>query len=122
MSNLTYKTELAKIKHQDIDLEHFEANMETFKASFGKNYRLASERLNTAVEGIDKVIAQLQKTKEALLSSENNLRLANNKAESLSIDKLTKNAPSIRHLIGAASDKDKPKRKPRKDTQDKALA
>lgn len=122
MSNFTYKTELTRIKHQDIDLEHFEANMETFKASFGKNYRLASERLNTAVEGIDKVIAQLQKTKEALLSSENNLRLANNKAESLSIDKLTKDAPSIRRLIGAASDKDKPKRRPRKDTEDKALA
>lgn len=121
MSNLTYKTELTRIKHQDIDLEHFEANMETFKASFSKNYRLASERLNTAVEGIDKVITQLQKTKDALLSSENNLRLANTKAEGLTIAKLTKDAPSIKQILNPAGRPSKTKRPTNKDNKAKAL-
>lgn len=122
MSSLTYKAELTRIKHQDIDLEHFEANMETFKASFAKNYRLASERLKTAVDSIDKIIDQLQKTKEALLSSENNLRLANTKAEGLTIAKLTKNAPSIKKLLDPADGQDRPRKRSRKNIETKALA
>lgn len=70
-----------------------------FKEGFNRNYRLASERFREAVEGIDKSITHLQKIKEALLSSENNLRLANNKADDLSIKKLTKNAPSVRAMF-----------------------
>ena len=73
--------------------------MNAFKEGFARNYRLASEKFKKAVDEIDKTILHLQKTKEALLSSENNLRLANNKAEDLSIKKLTKNAPSVKEMF-----------------------
>ena len=73
--------------------------MNTFKDNFARNYRLASERFKTAIDEIDKTIIHLQKTKDALLSSENNLRLANNKAEELSIKKLTRNAPSVKAMF-----------------------
>ncbi len=73
--------------------------MREFKTGFARNYRLASEKFSAAIDEIDKTIAHLQKTKEALLSSENNLRLANNKAEELSIKKLTKNAPSVKAMF-----------------------
>lgn len=77
--------------------------MNAFKDAFGRNYRLASQRFATAIEEIDKSIDHLQKIKQALLSSENNLRLANNKAEDLTIKKLTKNAPSVRTMLEDAA-------------------
>ena len=96
LNALSYKKELEIARNQDIDLSHFEENMNDFKDAFGRNYRIASEKFKTAIEEIDKTIDHLEKTKKALMSSENNLRLANNKAqEDLTIKKLTKNAPSI---------------------------
>ncbi|MGN1406201.1 MAG: DUF2130 domain-containing protein [Erysipelotrichaceae bacterium] len=96
LNALSYKKELEVARNQDIDLSHFEENMNDFKDAFGRNYRIASEKFKTAIEEIDKTIDHLEKIKKALLSSENNLRLANNKAqEDLTIKKLTKNAPSI---------------------------
>lgn len=95
LNSLQYKKELATIKNQNIDISNFEADMNDFKEKFGRNYRLASEKFHKAIEEIDKTIDHLQKTKDALLSSENNLRLANNKAEDLSIKRLTKNNPTM---------------------------
>lgn len=96
-NSLEYKRELALAKAQEVDLTNFENNINEFKNAFSKNYQLASKKFNVAIEEIDKTIDHLQKTKDALLSSENNLRLANNKAEEqLSVKKLTKNAPRIR--------------------------
>ncbi len=95
LNALSYKQELAVIKNQNIDISNFENEMNEFKDKFSKNYRLASEKFQKAIEEIDKTIDHLQKTKEALLSSENNLRLANNKAEDLSIKRLTKNNPTM---------------------------
>ncbi len=95
LNSLQYKQELAVIRNQNIDITHFEEDMNKFKDSFARNYRLASEKFKKAIEEIDKTIDHLQKTKDALLSSENNLRLANNKAEELSIKKLTKNNPTM---------------------------
>lgn len=95
MNSQQYKKELATIKNQNIDIAHFEADMNEFKEKFGRNYRLASEKFKKAIEEIDKTIEHLQKTKDALLSSENNLRLANNKAEDLSIKRLTRNNPTM---------------------------
>lgn len=96
-NSLEYKRELAMAKAQQVDLTNFENNINEFKNAFSKNYQLASKKFNIAIEEIDKTIDHLQKTKDALLSSENNLRLANNKAEEqLTIKKLTKNAPSIK--------------------------
>ncbi|MCI8293481.1 MAG: DUF2130 domain-containing protein [Hespellia sp.] len=99
LNSLKYRQELEVAKHQQIDILHFEENMNTFKEGFARNYRLASNKFKTAIDEIDKTISHLQKTKEALLSSENNLRLANNKAEDLSIKKLTKNAPMVKELF-----------------------
>lgn len=96
LNSLQYRQELEVTRHQQIDLLHFEENMNAFKDGFARNYRLASDKFKTAIDEIDKTITHLQKTKDALLSSENNLRLANNKAEDLTIKKLTKNAPSVR--------------------------
>lgn len=87
------------IRHQQVDILHFEENMNAFKEGFARNYRIASQKFQTAIEEIDKTISHLQKTKEALLSSENNLRLANNKAEDLTIKRLTKNAPAVRDMF-----------------------
>lgn len=95
MNSLQYKRELAVIRNQNIDITHFEEDMNDFKEKFGRNFRLASEKFQKAIDEIDKTIDHLQKTKEALLSSENNLRLANNKAEELSIKRLTKNNPTM---------------------------
>lgn len=95
--SLEYRRELAMAKAQQVDLTNFEENINNFKTAFSRNYQLASDKFKIAIDEIDKTITHLQKTKEALLSSENNLRLANNKAEEqLTIKKLTKNAPSIR--------------------------
>lgn len=99
LNSLQYQTELQVVKNQQLDLMHFEENMQTFKDGFSRNYRLASERFQDAIKEIDKTIASLQKTKDYLLNSENNLRLANNKAEELSIKKLTKNAPAVRQMF-----------------------
>ena len=95
MKSLEYKKELMVVQNQNIDISHFEENMNAFKEGFGRNYRLASEKFKRAIEEIDKTIDHLQKTKDALLSSENNLRLANNKAEELSIKKLTHNSETM---------------------------
>ena len=95
MNAMEYKAELALVKSQNIDISHFEENMEAFKAGFARNYELASKKFKDAIDGIDKTIAQLQKTKDALLSSENNLRLANNKASDLTIKKLTRGNPTM---------------------------
>jgi len=95
LNSLSYKRELEVIRNQNIDIAHFEEDMNDFKEKFSRNYRLASERFHKAIEEIDKTIDHLQKTKEALLSSENNLRLANSKAEDLSIKRLTKNNPTM---------------------------
>ena len=98
-NSLHYRQELQIIRNQQVDILHFEENMNAFKEGFARNYRLASEKFATAIEEIDKTIDHLQKTKAALLSSENNLRLANNKADELSIKKLTKNAPTVRAMF-----------------------
>jgi len=95
MNSLKYKAELAVVRNQNIDITNFEENMNKFKDGFKKNYELASSRFKTAVDEIDKTIDHLQKTKDALLSSENNLRLANNKAEDLTIKRLTRGNPTM---------------------------
>jgi len=97
--SLAYRQELSMVRNQQLDVTHFEENMNKFKEGFARNYRLASDRFRKAIEEIDKTIEHLQKTKDALLSSESNLRLANDKAEDLSIKKLTKNAPSVRKMF-----------------------
>ena len=99
LNSLQYRHELQIVRSQQLDLQNFEDEMKAFKEGFARNYDIASRKFRTAVEEIDKTIDHLQKTKEALLSSENQLRLANNKAEDLSIKKLTKNAPSVRAMF-----------------------
>ncbi len=99
LNSLQYRRELEFARHQQVDILHFEENMNAFKEGFARNYRIASDKFKTAIEEIDKTITHLQKTKEALLSSENNLRLANNKAEDLSIKRLTKNAPAVKEMF-----------------------
>ena len=89
------KKELARMKEQNIDVSNFEEELETFKAAFGKNYRLASEKFATAIAEIDKTIDHLQKTKDALLGSDENLRRANSKADELTIKKLTRGNPTM---------------------------
>lgn len=95
LNSLKYKSELALVRAQNVDITNFEDNITKFKESFGKNYDLASRKFKTAIEEIDKTIDHLQKTKEALLSSENNLRIANNKAEDLTIKRLTRGNPTM---------------------------
>ena len=99
MNALNYKLELEELKNQNIDISNFENNMNAFKEGFARNYRLASDKFKKAIEEIDKTIDHLQKTKEALLSSENNLRIANNKAEDLTIKKLCNNAKSVERMF-----------------------
>ena len=94
--SLQYKNELIEIRNQNIDITHFEESINDFKARFSKNYQAASTKFNKAIEEIDKTISHLQKTKEALLSSERQLQLANNKAEDLSIKRLTRNNPTMK--------------------------
>lgn len=95
MNTVKYKAELAQIKNQNIDITNFEDELVNFKEGFARNYDLASRKFKTAIDEIDKTIDHLQKTKEALLSSENNLRLANNKADDLTIKKLIRNNPTM---------------------------
>ena len=94
-NSLEYKQELMVIRNQNIDITHFEDNMNTFKEGFARNFRIASDKFTTAIEEIDKTITHLQKVKDNLLSSQNNLRLANDKAQDLTIKKLTKNNPTM---------------------------
>jgi hypothetical protein len=96
MNSMQYKAELSLIKNQNIDITNFEDNINKFKEGFAKNYDLASRKFKTAIEEIDKTIDHLHKTKDALLSSENNLRLANNKAEEITIKKLTYGNPTMK--------------------------
>jgi hypothetical protein len=99
LNSLKYQRELQVVKNQQLDILHFEENMNTFKTAFAKNYDLASRKFEDAINEIDKSIRQLEKVKEALTSSERNLRLANDKAQDLSIKKLTKNAPSVKEMF-----------------------
>ena len=99
MNSLNYRKELAIVKNQQNDLQNFEKEMNEFKDYFGKKYELASKKFVGAIEDIDKTIKLLEKIKDELRGSENNLRLANNKAQDLSIKKLTKDAPSVRALF-----------------------
>ena len=94
--SISYKKQLIEAKQQTIDITNFENELAEFKEKFGNNYRLASEKFATAINEIDKTIDHLQKVKEALLGSERNLRLANDKADGLTIKKLTKNNPTMR--------------------------
>ena len=94
-NSLQYKNELAIIKNQNIDISNFENELDIFKTGFARNYDLASRKFKTAIDEIEKTIKHLEKTKEALLSSENNLRLANNKADDLTVKKLTNNNPTM---------------------------
>ncbi len=107
MNSLKYKAELNLIRNQNVDITNFEENMNKFKEGFNKNFELASSRFKTAIDEIDKTIDHLQKTKDALLSSENNLRLANNKAEELTIKKLARNNPTMTAKFAELADGDK---------------
>ena len=98
-SEYSRKKELAEIKSQNIDISNFESSLNDFKDKFGRNYRLASEKFNKAIDSIDDTIRKLQRIKEDLLSSENNLRLANDKAEELTVKKLVKNNPTMKALF-----------------------
>ena len=105
MNSLKYKAELALVRNQNIDITNFEEKMNTFKDGFARNYDLASRKFKDAIDGIDKTIKELEKTKAALLSSENNLRLANEKTEDLTIKKLTHGNPTMKAKFDAISDK-----------------
>ena len=99
LHTVEYRRQLAEIRSQNIDISNFEAEMNDFKSRFGRNYDIASRKFKTAIEEIDKTISHLQKTKDALLSSEDNLRLANNKAQELSVKRLTKNNPTMQAMF-----------------------
>jgi len=104
MNSIQYKAQLALIRSQNIDITNFEEKISKFKDGFARNYDLASRRFKDAIDGIDKTIKELQKTKEALLSSENNLRLANEKTEDLTIKKLTHGNPTMKARFADLSD------------------
>ena len=104
---LSYKVELERIKEQNIDITNFEKEIEEFKSGFFRNVKIASGKFETAIKEIDKTIESLQKTKEALLGSDKNLRLANDKAEDLTIKRLTRNNPTMAakfHELGSSVD------------------
>ena len=95
MNSMQYKSELALVKAQNIDVTNFESELDSFKTSFGKNFEIASKRFHTAIEEIDKSIKHLENTKIALLSTDKNLRIANDKAQDVTIKKLTKGNPTM---------------------------
>ncbi|MCP1659538.1 DUF2130 domain-containing protein [Neisseria perflava] len=101
LNSLKYKQEVAQMRAQNIDITNFEEDLNAFKEGFARNYDLASRKFQTAIDEIDKIISHLQKTKEALLSSENNLRLANNKASDLTVKKLVKKNPTMKAAFEA---------------------
>ena len=107
MNSMEYKAELNLMKNQNIDITNFEEKINVFKTGFSKNYDLASRKFKTAIDEIDKTIIHLNKTKDALLSSENNLRLANNKAEDLTIKKLTHGNPTMKAKFDGFKDNKK---------------
>jgi hypothetical protein len=114
LNSLKYKTELALVKEQNIDITNFENELESFKSAFGKNYDLASRRFQTAIDEIDKSIDHLQKTRDALLGTNRNLRLANDKAQDVTIKKLTKGNPTMERkfaelAVEAKSDSETPR-------------
>ena len=104
MSSLQYKTELALVKSQQIDITNFETELDLFKTAFARNYDLASRHFQTAVEEIDKSILHLQKTKDALLTTSNNLRLANNKSQDVTVRRLTRDNPTMAAKFEALKD------------------
>ena len=106
LNSLKYKQELAQMRTQNIDITHFEEDLDKFKTDFARNYELAHRKFHTAIEEIDKTISHLQKTKEALLSSENNLRLANNKATDLTVKKLVRKNPTMKAAFAALEKKE----------------
>ncbi|VVD85824.1 DUF2130 domain-containing protein [Pandoraea soli] len=106
MNSLKYKSELALVKAQNIDITNFETELESFKTAFGKNYDLASRRFQTAIDEIDKSIDHLQKTKEALLGTDRNLRLANDKAQDVTIKRLTRGNPTMAAKFAELKDHD----------------
>lgn len=105
LNALEYKKEMLVLQNQNIDISHFEENMNAFKSGFARNYRIASEKFSKAIEEIDRTIDHLQKTKDALISSDRNLRLANNKAEELTIKRLTKNSETMAKLFAEEQNK-----------------
>jgi len=105
MNSIKYKAELALVRSQNIDITNFEEKINKFKEGFARNYDLASRKFKDAIDGIDKTIKELQRTKDALLSSENNLRLANEKTEDLTIKKLTHGNPTMKAKFEGNSDK-----------------
>ena len=105
MSSLKYKQELNLMRNQNVDITNFEEKIDAFRKGFAYNYDLASRKFKTAIDEIDKTISHLQKTKDALLSSENNLRLANNKADDLTIKKLTYGNPTMKAKFDELNDK-----------------
>ena len=105
MNSMEYKAELNLMRNQNIDITNFEEKVNVFKKGFAHNYDLASRKFNTAIDEIDKTISHLQKTKDALLSSENNLRLANNKADDLTIKKLTRGNPTMKAKFDEQNEK-----------------
>lgn len=105
LNALEYKKEMLVLQNQNIDISHFEENMNAFKSGFARNYRIASEKFSKAIEEIDKTIDHLQKTKDALISSDRNLRLANNKAEELTIKRLTRNSETMAKLFAEEQNK-----------------
>lgn len=106
LNSLKYKQELAQMRAQNIDITHFEEDLDKFKTDFARNYELASRKFQTAIDEIDKTISHLQKTKEALLSSENNLRIANNKATDLTVKKLVRKNPTMKAAFAALKKKE----------------
>lgn len=107
-NSLKYKTELAIVKAQNVDITNFESELDEFRTGFARNYELASKKFKTAISEIDKTIDHLQKTRDALLGSENNLRLANNKADDLSVKKLTKKNPTMAMKFADLKENDTP--------------
>jgi len=105
LNSMKHKAELSLIRNQNMDITNFEEKINTFIDGFARNYELASRKFKTAIDEIDKTINHLQKTKDALLSSENNLRLANNKADDLTIKKLTRGNPTMKAKFEGLSDK-----------------
>lgn len=105
LNAVQYRRQALELKNQNIDIAHFEDDINEFKEKFGRNYQLASDKFKKAIEEIDKTIDHLQKTKDALLSSDNNLRLANNKAQELTVKRLTRNNPTMRQKFAELGDK-----------------
>ena len=105
MNSLEYKQELALVKAQNIDITNFESDLDTFKTAFAKNYDLASRKFQTAIDEIDKSINHLQKTKDALMSTDRNLRLANDKAQDVTVKKLTRKNPTMKAAFEQLEDK-----------------